>query len=94
MSSPPGCGGARHPARGVDLYAEIVLADGTAVDARPSDAITLALVTGAPLLVDPEVLDDAGGQSARPDLVAEAESATDDRRVLADEVRERLSRPL
>jgi len=73
------------------FYAEIVLADGTAVDARPSDAITLALVTGARLLVDPEVLGGAGG---RPDLEAEAEAATDDRRVLADEVRERISRPL
>jgi RNA polymerase sigma factor (sigma-70 family) len=73
------------------FYAEIVLADGTAVDARPSDAITLALVTGAPLLVDPAVLDVAG---ARPELIAEAEAATDDRRVLAEEVRELLSRPL
>ena len=73
------------------FYAEVVLADGTAVDARPSDAIALALVTGAPLLVDPDVLDGATG---RDDLVAEAEAATDDRRVLADEVRERLSREL
>ena len=35
------------------FYAEVVLADGTAVDARPSDAITLALVTGA-RCVDPD----------------------------------------
>jgi RNA polymerase sigma factor (sigma-70 family) len=73
------------------FYAEVVLADGTAVDARPSDAITLALVTGAPLLVDPDVLDNA---TAPSEMVAEAEAATDDRRVLADEVRERLSRRL
>ena len=73
------------------FYAEVVLTDGTAVDARPSDAIALALVTGAPLLVDPDVLDSPTG---RDDLVAEAEAATDDRRVLADEVRERLSRQL
>ena len=94
MSSPPGCGVRVTRLAESTFYAEIVLADGTAVDARPSDAITLALVTGAPLLVDPEVLDRAGAGPARPDLVAEAESATDDRRVLADEVRERLSRPL
>jgi RNA polymerase sigma factor (sigma-70 family) len=72
------------------FYAEVVLADGTAVDARPSDAIALALVTGAPLLVDPEVLDSA----VPPDeWAAEAEAATDDRRVLAAEVRERVTRP-
>jgi RNA polymerase sigma factor (sigma-70 family) len=71
------------------FYAEVVLADGTAVDARPSDAIALALVTGAPLLVDPEVLDGA----APPDeWEAEAEAATDDRRVLAAEVRDRVAR--
>jgi RNA polymerase sigma factor (sigma-70 family) len=72
------------------FYAEVVLADGTAVDARPSDAIALALVTGAPLLVDAEVLD-----SAVPprEWEAEAEAATDDRRVLAAEVRERVTRP-
>jgi RNA polymerase sigma factor (sigma-70 family) len=74
------------------FYAEVVLADGTAVDARPSDAIPLALLTGAPLLVDPDVLEQ--GKTAPPDWVEEAEAATDDRRVLADEVRERLSRPL
>lgn len=72
------------------FYAEVVLADGTAVDARPSDAIALALITGAPLLVDPEVLDSA---VPPPEWEEEAEAATDDRRVLADEVRERLSRP-
>ncbi len=75
------------------FYAEVVLADGTAVDARPSDAITLALVTGAPLLVDPEVLETtARAEGERADLVAEADAATEDRRVLADEVRERLTR--
>lgn len=74
------------------FYAEVVLADGTAVDARPSDAIPLALLTGVPLLVEPDVLDGAVG--APPEWVDEAEAAADDRRVLADEVRERLSRPL
>jgi RNA polymerase sigma factor (sigma-70 family) len=74
------------------FYGEVVLADGTAVDARPSDAITLALVTGAPLRVDSDVLDQ--GKSAPPEWVDEAEASTHDRRVLAEEVRERLSRPL
>src|SRR5215210_217221 len=41
------------------FYAEAVLASGTAVDARPSDAINLALVTGAPILVDEAVLAEA-----------------------------------
>jgi RNA polymerase sigma factor (sigma-70 family) len=72
------------------FYGEVVLADGTAVDARPSDAIALALLTGAPLLVDPEVLDSAVPPA---EWAAEAEAATDDRRVLADEVRERLTPP-
>jgi RNA polymerase sigma factor (sigma-70 family) len=73
------------------FYAEVVLADGTAVDARPSDAIPLALLTGVPLLVEPEVLDSA---VPPPEWEQEAESATDDRRVLADEVRDRISRRL
>ena len=62
------------------FYGEVVLSDGTAVDARPSDAIALALVTATP---DPEWEHEH----------AAADAATDDRRVLADEVRERLSRP-
>jgi bifunctional DNase/RNase/predicted DNA-binding protein (UPF0251 family) len=73
------------------FYAEVVLADGTAVDARPSDAISLALLTGARVLVEPDVLDSA---TAPGELVEEAEAATDDRRVLAEEVRDRLSRRL
>jgi RNA polymerase sigma factor (sigma-70 family) len=73
------------------FYAEIVLGDGAAVDARPSDAIALALTAGVPILVEPDVLD-----SAVPprEWEAEAAEATDDRRVLADEVRDRLSRKL
>jgi RNA polymerase sigma factor (sigma-70 family) len=41
------------------FYAEAVLSGGTAVDARPSDALNLALVTGAPILVDEAVLAEA-----------------------------------
>jgi RNA polymerase sigma factor (sigma-70 family) len=48
------------------FYAEAVLADGTAIDARPSDAVNLALVTGVPILVEASVLTDptvAGGEA-------------------------------
>ena len=75
------------------FYAEVVLADGSAVDARPSDAINLALVTGAPILVDESVLAEA--ETIDPEWADEhaaADASTEDRRVLAEEVRERLSR--
>jgi RNA polymerase sigma factor (sigma-70 family) len=76
------------------FYGDVVLADGTSVDARPSDAIALALVTGAPLLVDPAVLEAAATPS--PEWAAEhaaADASTQDRRVLAEEARRRVSRP-
>jgi bifunctional DNase/RNase len=44
------------------FYAEAVVDGGAGedrVDARPSDALTLALVAGAPIRVDPAVIDDA-----------------------------------
>ncbi len=76
------------------FYADIVLADGTSVDARPSDAIALALVAGAPLLVDGAVLDAAATIDPEwADEHAAADAATDDRRVLADEALKRVSRP-
>jgi uncharacterized protein len=74
------------------FYAEVVLTDGTAVDARPSDAI--ALVADAPLLVDAAVLEEAAKPD--PEWAREheaADAATDDRRVLADEARRRVNRP-
>jgi len=69
-----------------------VLADGTEVDARPSDALTLALVTGAPIAVEPSVLD-ASERFARerPQLAAEVTAPADSASVLADEVRARLA---
>ena len=76
------------------FYADIVLTDGTSVDARPSDAIALALVTDVPLLVDEAVLEATA--EIDPDWADEhaaADAATDDRRVLADEARRRVSRP-
>ncbi len=74
------------------FYAVAVLADGSEVDARPSDALTLALVTGAPIAVEPEVLD-AAGRLARehPGLAAEMRAPADSASVLADEVRARLA---
>jgi RNA polymerase sigma-70 factor (ECF subfamily) len=74
------------------FYARAILADGGEVDARPSDAITLALVTGAPVLVEAEVLEESARCEARmPDLVAEALDAGDDAGTLAGEERERLA---
>jgi RNA polymerase sigma factor (sigma-70 family) len=76
------------------FYGEVVLAGGAAVDARPSDAIALALVAGAPILVDPAVLDEAAEIDPEwADEHAAADASTEDRRVLADEVLKRVSRP-
>jgi bifunctional DNase/RNase len=44
------------------FYAQVMLRGGTLVDARPSDAINLAAVTGAPVFVAPELF----GQETRP----------------------------
>jgi RNA polymerase sigma factor (sigma-70 family) len=51
------------------FYAEVTV-DGQTVDARPSDAINLAVRTGAPVLVSSAVLDDAGieGDTAEVDV--------------------------
>ena len=74
------------------FYAEVVLADGTAVDARPSDAIALALVTGVPLLVDPDVLGQR--RARRTELAAEAARRRPTTAACSPtRSRERLSRP-
>ncbi len=39
------------------FYAQVVLVSGVVVDARPSNAVNLAAVTGAPVLVAKELLD-------------------------------------
>jgi bifunctional DNase/RNase len=44
------------------FYAQVMLRGGTLVDARPSDAINLAVASGAPVLVAPELFE----QEARP----------------------------
>ena len=74
------------------FYAVAVLADGTEVDARPSDALTLALVAGAPIAVEPTVLD-ASERFARerPALAAEVTVPAHSASVLAGEVRTRLA---
>jgi bifunctional DNase/RNase len=76
------------------FYADVVLADGSSVDARPSDAIPLALLAGAPILVDSAVLDEA--DLPKPDWdheIAAADASKEGSRVLADEARKRVSRP-
>jgi RNA polymerase sigma factor (sigma-70 family) len=74
------------------FYATAVLADGSEVDARPSDALTLALVAGAPIAVDPAVLDaTVRFARTRPEFTTEATGAGDDASVLAGEVRARLA---
>src|SRR5262245_4953164 len=74
------------------FYAIATLADGAEVDARPSDAITLALVAGAPVTVDEAVFDIAREYGReRPHYAAEATGPHDDASVLADEVRARLA---
>jgi RNA polymerase sigma factor (sigma-70 family) len=71
------------------FYATATLADGSEVDARPSDALTLALVTGAPIAVEPAVLAAASG--LHPRFEAEVTGPHDGASVLADEVRARLA---
>jgi uncharacterized protein len=74
------------------FYAEVVLADGTTVDARPSDAIPLALIAGARILVDPAVLDEADRpKPGWEDEIAAADASREGSRVLADEARRRVS---
>jgi bifunctional DNase/RNase len=73
------------------FYAEVRLAGGAAVDARPSDALALALVSGAPILVDRAVLEEAARhEPAIAEDVARARIATDDGRTIAGEERARL----
>lgn len=68
------------------FYAEAILTDQTRIDARPSDALTLALVTGAPIYVSAEVVKRAEQTSAKyRDLLDEANAATDNARVIAQE---------
>ena len=72
------------------FYAQAVLEDGASVDARPSDAINLALVVGAPVLVDEAVLAQAvENEQETGEALAAALASPRDARAIADELRER-----
>jgi RNA polymerase sigma factor (sigma-70 family) len=73
------------------FYAEVVLDDGTSVDARPSDALVLAVAAGLPIELDPAVL--AATRSAPPDDYADdlARAADDGAALLANELRDHMS---
>ena len=62
------------------IYASAIIegAEGTrTVDARPSDALTLAVITGTPIRVEPAVLDAAAQVTAdRSSSVEEMEGAS------------------
>jgi RNA polymerase sigma factor (sigma-70 family) len=74
------------------FYAQAILSDGTIIDARPSYAITLALVTDAPIHVAATVLQQAGDQEPdHDDLLQQAIEATDDARVIAEEIKARYA---
>ena len=73
------------------FFAQAVLTDGTAVDARPSDALTLAALTGCPIYVAADVLERADErQPELSDLIEEARRAEDDATTLADEANARI----
>jgi RNA polymerase sigma factor (sigma-70 family) len=68
------------------FYAEVILDDGSAVDARPSDALVLAVATGCPIEVARDVLE--GTRDAPPDEYTDDLSrATEDGAALAAELR-------
>jgi RNA polymerase sigma factor (sigma-70 family) len=75
------------------FYATTVMADGAEIDARPSDAFGLALVAGAPITVEPSVLDSSGQFVGvrHPEFAAEVDGPHDGASVLADEARARLA---
>jgi RNA polymerase sigma-70 factor (ECF subfamily) len=90
-----GAGGRLREVRVAELtesifYAQAILTDHTSIDARPSDALTLALVTDVPIYVAAGVLERADQTSAaHSDLLKEANAAVDDARVIADEAKAR-----
>jgi RNA polymerase sigma factor (sigma-70 family) len=77
-------------------YAQVVVeadAGSKIIDARPSDAIALALETGAPIRVSREVMERAG--LTRPELAQKRPMASNARsaRDHADGIRQRLTQP-
>ena len=72
------------------FYAEVILDDGTAVDARPSDALVMAIASGCPIEIDRAVLD-ATRSGPPEDYAADlANAAADGATRLADEMRAEL----
>jgi RNA polymerase sigma factor (sigma-70 family) len=72
------------------FYALVVLDDGTEIDARPSDALTLAALAGVPVSVEAEVLSETERTApAYAAELAELEAAPDGAAALADEERAR-----
>lgn len=68
------------------FYARAILTDDTSIDARPSDALTLAIVADAPIYVAAGVLNQAEETAVdHSDLIEEANAAVDDARVIAEE---------
>ena len=73
------------------FFAQAILTDGTAVDSRPSDALTLAALAGCPIYVAADVLDRADERQLElSDLMEEARRAEDDATTLADEATARI----
>jgi uncharacterized protein len=73
------------------FYAEIVLDDGTTVDARPSDAFVLAVAAGVAIEIDAAVLEAASSGDEVPDPYGEdlARAPEGGAAVIAAEVRAR-----
>jgi uncharacterized protein len=73
------------------FFAQAVLTDGTSIDARPSDALPLAIVMGAPIYVTTAVLDQAATHRSRiADLLEEADRAQADAPAMASEMKRRV----
>ena len=72
------------------FYAQAVLESGASVDARPSDAINLALAAGAPVLVEESVLAQAADSEREiGEELAAALASPRDGRAIAEEYRRR-----
>jgi bifunctional DNase/RNase len=75
------------------FYAQIILSDGAEVDARPSDALTLAVHLGAPIYVDQAVLEQSDGIAERERSEADqAREVGADAGAIVRETQERLQR--
>jgi bifunctional DNase/RNase len=73
------------------FYAQAVLTDGTAIDARPSDVLPLAVVMGVPIYGAPAVLEQAATHWSRiGDLLEEADRAEAYAHTMASETKTRI----